>query len=470
MLGRTMSHYRILERIGRGGMSVVYKALDLKLSRPVAMKFLPPHLVNCEDAVARFFQEARAISAVNHPHIATIYELGQRQGEIFLVLEYLPGGTLRSLIHSLSAAGTVMSPKQVFQFATEIGDGLSHAHRQGIIHRDVKSDNVMLTAEGTVKITDFGLAKLRGGLSLTQTGSIIGTVSYMSPEQARGLAVDHRTDIFSFGVVLYEMATGELPFRGPHDAAILSEILHSQPSDVCESRTDLPAGFGRIVGRALEKEPGHRYQNLKELLADLRALAPQFGSEAAYDMSEAATRGLPPLVQEGTCSTWWRRFAGTRTWLRAALLSGLVFASAASLAPRWGNVQPLADARALSNHDRPVERKDPRATVHVTLGLMHAARGHYNDAIREFKTALSLDPVNAGACRELAKAYDALGKDEEAESAYRKAIELRSSDSERYNDLGEFYRRRGRFEEAADCYRKAIELAPAGRLSGNGLP
>jgi serine/threonine protein kinase len=250
MIGRTISQYRILERVGKGAMGVVYKARDLNLDRVVALKFLPPHLVACDDAIGRFLREARAISTLNHPNIATIHDLCRRQGEIFLVLEYLPGGTLRSLVRDISSSGGKLAPKQLLEFALGIAEGLSHAHRQGIIHRDVKTDNVMLTAEGTVKITDFGLAKLRGSTHLTQAGGIVGTVSYMSPEQARGDPVDHRSDIFSFGVVLYEMATGRLPFRGPNESALLSEILHASPPAVSEARTDLPPAFDEIVSKA----------------------------------------------------------------------------------------------------------------------------------------------------------------------------------------------------------------------------
>lgn len=269
MVGRTVSHYEVVERIGQGAMGVVYKALDLQLGRPVALKFLSPHLVDSEEAVARFQREAQAISALNHPNIGTIYELGESEDEIFLALEFLPGGTLRSLIGDLASTGRQLSPKQLLAFALGIAEGLAHAHRCGIIHRDLKTENVMRTAEGTVKITDFGLAKHRGWADLTRAGTIIGTASYMSPEQACGLELDHRSDIFSFGVVLFEMATGQLPFQGAHEAAVLSRILNGRVPHLREFRGDLSPAFESVAGKALQKDREKRYRSMDELLDDL---------------------------------------------------------------------------------------------------------------------------------------------------------------------------------------------------------
>jgi serine/threonine protein kinase len=332
VIGRVISHYRVIEKIGKGGMSVVYKARDLKLDRPVALKFLPPHLAECEDAVARFLREARAISALNHPHIATIYELGQTPDGLFLVLEYLPGGTVRSLVQDLAAAGERLSPRQLFEFAIGIAEGLAHAHRQGIIHRDVKTDNVMLTAEGSAKLTDFGLAKLQDGCRLTRSGSIIGTASYMSPEQARGEELDERSDIFSFGVVLYEMATGQLPFRGPHEVAVLSEVLYSTAPCVSRLRGDLPSAFGGIVRKAIEKKPERRYQSTSELLADLRAAAGDLGNVITAVSADAETKPLTPLPGLGKARGPILR--ALPRWLRVAILMGLL-ASPAIVVPSF---------------------------------------------------------------------------------------------------------------------------------------
>ncbi len=313
-------------------MSVVYKAHDLKLDRFVALKFLPPHLAESEEAVARFLREARAISSLNHPHIATIYDLKQTHEGLFLVLEYLPGGTVRSLVRELAAAGERLSLRQLFEFAVGITEGLAHAHRQGVIHRDVKTDNVMLTAEGSAKLTDFGLAKLQDGCRLTRSGSIVGTASYMSPEQARGEELDERSDIFSLGVVLYEMATGQLPFRGPHEVAVLSEVLYSNAPSVCRLRGDLPSAFGEIVRKAIEKKPERRYQSACELLADLRAAAGDPGSGTTAVPADAETKSLTPPPGLGKVRGPILR--ALPRWLRVAILLGLL-ASPAIVVPSF---------------------------------------------------------------------------------------------------------------------------------------
>ena len=220
MIGQTISHYKILEKLGEGGMGVVYKAHDTKLDRNVALKFLPAYVTSSTDEIARFEQEAKAISALNHPNIATIFDIDEADGKKFLVLEFIPGGTLKSKLKKLKAEDKEFPIAEVIDYGIQMAEGLAHAHKHQIVHRDIKSDNVMLTDEGKMKITDFGLAKLRGTTHLTRTGSTIGTLSYMAPEQLRGEEIDHRADLFSLGVVLYEMATSRLPFRGEHEAAL----------------------------------------------------------------------------------------------------------------------------------------------------------------------------------------------------------------------------------------------------------
>jgi serine/threonine protein kinase/Tfp pilus assembly protein PilF len=265
MIGTTISHYRIVEKLGQGGMGVVYRAEDLNLPRDVALKFLPQSLCGDEDALSRFLHEAQAISKLNHPNIATIYSLEDAGEQRFIALEYLPGGTLAGKLK----AGP-LSIEEALEYAIQIAEGLSHAHQNSIVHRDLKTENVLLTAEGRVKITDFGLAKSGEGSRLTRAGYTIGTAAYMSPEQARGEEVDQRSDIFSFGIVFYELLSGGLPFKGVHEAALLYEIVNEQPGQLRDVRADVPALLERIVGRAMEKNPDRRYQSAIELLADLR--------------------------------------------------------------------------------------------------------------------------------------------------------------------------------------------------------
>jgi serine/threonine protein kinase/tetratricopeptide (TPR) repeat protein len=268
MLGETISHYKILEKLGEGGMGVVYKARDTKLDREVAIKFLPPHLSSDPEAVKRFVHEAKTASALNHSAIGVIHEIDKTDdGQTFIAMAYYEGGTLRDRIDSGS-----LTADEAVAIASQIASGLSRAHEKGIVHRDIKPQNILLTRDGEAKIIDFGLAKLAGRTKLTRDGSTLGTAAYMSPEQARGEEVDHRSDIFSLGSILYEMLTGEPPFKGEHEAALLYGIVHEEPEAVSNQREDIPEILCAAVDRSLEKETGKRYQNASELKADLRSL------------------------------------------------------------------------------------------------------------------------------------------------------------------------------------------------------
>ncbi|MEO8167532.1 MAG: protein kinase [bacterium] len=259
MIGQTVSHYKILEKLGEGGMGVVYKAQDLKLDRIVALKFLPQHLNTNESEQARFLQEAKAAAALNHPNICTIHAIEEVDGRQFIVMEFVEGKTLRDATHDLSTA-------QKIEIASQIAEGLDAAHKKGIIHRDIKSDNIMQRPDGRIQIMDFGLAKLQGVSTLTKTGSTIGTTAYMSPEQARGDDVDHRTDIWSFGVVLYEMLTGQLPFKSDYEQATIYAILNEEPV----IPVHLDANLKQVLRKALAKNPNDRYQSAGELAEELR--------------------------------------------------------------------------------------------------------------------------------------------------------------------------------------------------------
>jgi serine/threonine protein kinase/predicted Zn-dependent protease len=265
MIGKTISHYRILEKLGEGGMGVVYKAKDTKLDRIVALKFLPKHLLCDEEAKTRFVHEAKAASALNHPNITTIYEIDEVEGECFICMEYIEGKSVKEVIKEKG-----FSVEETLKVASQVCEGLAAAHEKGIVHRDIKSDNIMLTPRGQVKIMDFGLAKLKGATKLTTTGTTLGTLQYMSPEQASREAVDSRSDIFSLGVVLYEMITGQLPFRGDHEAAVIYSIMNETPEPLARYKANVPEGLQRIVDKALTKDKEERYQHADDLLADLR--------------------------------------------------------------------------------------------------------------------------------------------------------------------------------------------------------
>ncbi|MDQ7053954.1 MAG: protein kinase [candidate division KSB1 bacterium] len=256
-------HYAILEKLGEGGMGVVYKALDTKLDRTVAIKFLPGHIGADAEERKRFEIEAKAAAALNHPNITTIHAIEEHSGEMFIVMEYIEGRELRDIVE---AAGPP-TPADAMDFAMQIAAGLQAAHEKGIVHRDIKSANIMVTPSGRVKVMDFGLAKIGAGAQLTREQSTLGTVAYMSPEQTRGEPVDHRTDIWAFGVVLYEMLTGELPFKGDYEQATIYSILNEEP----EYPGDLPSRWKAILQRALAKDRNRRYSQINELMQELGA-------------------------------------------------------------------------------------------------------------------------------------------------------------------------------------------------------
>ncbi len=265
MIGQLISHYKILEKLGEGGMGVVYKAQDTRLNRPVALKFLPDRVQKDAEAKARFLQEAQAAAGLNHPGICTIYGVEEHDGALYLAMEYVDGGTLHKFFSEKNPTA-----ETVVQIAIQIGEALAEAHAHGIVHRDIKPDNIMLTSKGQVKVMDFGLAKLKGALKLTRTSSTVGTLAYMAPEQIQGGAVDVRSDLFSFGVLLFEMLTRKLPFRGEHEAAMMYSILNEQPEKIQRYIPDISASCERILEKALEKNPDERYQTAADMVADLR--------------------------------------------------------------------------------------------------------------------------------------------------------------------------------------------------------
>src|SRR5262245_11417950 len=317
MIGRTIKHYRVEEALGQGGMGVVYRARDTRLDRPVALKFLAPEATLDAERTQRFLHEARTAGKLTHPAIAQIYDVDEADGEIFIAMELVPGKTVRTLLR-----GKELDLLGALEIAVQVGNGLSKAHEAGIVHRDIKAENIMVTPDGHAKILDFGLAKLLDPvpsgppgsadeishmetIAKTQAGMVMGTLRYMSPEQARGQAVDQRSDIFSLGVVLYEMVTGQVPFDGKTPLDTLHAIAFEETRPVTALRAYLPPSLQRVVSRSLRKRPEDRYPDAKEMVSDLKAVQREVesGVSTAVPLKERIREGLRSLREVRT-SQW----------------------------------------------------------------------------------------------------------------------------------------------------------------------
>jgi len=328
MIGETISHYKILEELGRGGMGIVYKAHDTKLDRDVALKFLPSHLSASEQDKARFIQEAKAAATLDHPNICTIFSIDEHQGpafpgapagkQLFIAMQLVEGQTLRDLLVAQPARTDPASPraatlhlKRAIDIGIQIADGLAAAHEKGIVHRDIKPENIMVRKDGIVQIMDFGLAKLRGDVSrLTKEGSTVGTAGYMSPEQVQGQDADHRSDIFSLGVLLYELFSGKLPFNGVHETALLYEIVNVDAPSIASIRPEIDPVLDAVVLECLGKDPAERYQSAAEVSKELRRYKRESGRSGVIRASRVAEPRLEPAqsIGRGIQSTKKERF------------------------------------------------------------------------------------------------------------------------------------------------------------------
>jgi predicted Ser/Thr protein kinase len=361
MIGRTLKHYEVEERLGQGGMGVVYRARDTRLNRPVALKLLPPEFTEDADRRQRFLREARAACAVNHPAIAQVYDVDEADGGVFFAMELVEGKTVRALMQ-----GRELDLLGGLEVATQVASGLAKAHEAGIVHRDIKPENIMVTPDGHAKLLDFGLAKLlepESGakaasgdelshmetVARTQAGMVMGTLRYMSPEQARGQSVDHRSDVFSLGVVLYEMVTGQLPFSGNNPLDTLHSIAFEETRPVTAIRANLPPSLQRVVSRCLRKRPQDRYGEAKELVSDLKAVQREVESGISQKIPfKAQLQERLRALGERTLKEWaWSAGAGI---VVLGLMAGLVASEEISLAAIfWIGVGGLFVYRRIRN-------------------------------------------------------------------------------------------------------------------------
>jgi serine/threonine protein kinase len=518
MVGRTVLQYQLTERIGGDGMGVVWKALDTRLGREVALKFLPESSSSDSSQRERFLREARAASALNHPNIVTIYEIDSDAGQLFIAMELVKGRTLADVLEGKSLSSDI-----AIDYAIQLCDGLGSAHRAGMIHRDIKPSNVMVTQDGMIKILDFGLAKsyqteshsaIPADRPLTESGSIIGTIPYMSPEQVVGGQVDARSDVFSVGIVLYEMLSGRRPFQGSSNSDILRALLSENPTPLLSLVPDIPKALAAIVHQCLQKSPDARYNDAGEIAAQLRALGDHSSSRPSLDLTTISAK-IPVMVG--------RR--GQR--LRALLVGAAIVAGAALAGYLWipfgrnsGSTTPpvFSSAEALQRAQAYLQRYDRRGNVdraistlegsierdgrnpalqaalaetyvrkytetsdkrwlrmaedlgrravaanqdlavsHIALGQALAANGQTAEATREFERARDLNPLSGPALLGLAALRP---QPADAEQLYQKAVQYSPGDWIALNVLAAFYYREARYEDSDAKWREALQLSP----------
>lgn len=526
MIGQLLLHYQVLAKLGEGGMGVVYSARDTRLGRMVALKVLPPGQSNDPKRRQRFLREARAAAALNHSNIVSIYDIGQDKGVDFIAMELVAGHSL----YQLMKRGQLAIP-DVLSYASQIASALAKAHAAGVVHRDLKPANVMITGDGTVKLLDFGLAQLNPLLTvadpgldaetesaITQLGTAVGTIQYMSPEQARGEMVDERSDIFSFGVLLYEMLGGSRPFHASSAVALLHAIGYDQPKPIQELRPGIPPALQQLVSRCLNKQPEARFRSMEPVVNALKDLARtgDVSGTSAPSVGQAI-----PAVQGRTRLGWvlaalaavlivglvfggrsaWQLLRGnssssavqqpveTSEWNRRGHAYLLRYDKAGNIdkavecfqkaleqdhdnAPAYAGLgesyaQKFADngdpqwlRLAQANASRAVQLNDFLADAHVSMAVANLRASKPAEAERQVRRALELDPNNGDAQLRLGQILARQNRAQEAEEAYRTMQRTHPGDWRGYQFMGALLHDHGRYQEAVACFEKASKLAP----------
>jgi len=442
MIGQTISHYKILEKLGEGGMGVVYKAEDLKLERTVALKFLKTQMLGNEQEKWRFVREAQAAAALDHPNICTVHEIDEAEGRTFIVMAYVEGQNLQEKIES-----GPLPLDEALDIAIQAAEGVQAAHEKGITHRDIKPANMMITTKGQVKIMDFGLAKLAGRTVLTKEGITMGTAAYMSPEQVRGEEVDHRSDIYSMGVVLYQLLTGLLPFEGAYHLAVMYAITNEDPKPPRELNPAIPPQLEVVILKAMEKKSEKRYQNSAEMENELLELQETLGSKEArkkHSRRVLARQGerYQATIMEKMLSSH------TKTVLKYVVPLLIITVGIAT----W-----LFKSDDLRTDDYEKAKRE-FARARVNAAMFYLKENKPGLAIKELESAVKSDPSYSLAWSILAAANIRARELDLAISQSRKAIELDRNNSDAYYNLAYALEEKGELDAALEPYTEAVKI------------
>lgn len=476
LIGRTISHYRVLEKLGEGGMGVVYKAEDLTLGRVVALKFVSADVSSDETFKQRLMREAKACAALNHPNITTVYEFGEDDGDSFIAIEYVEGRTLHDVLKERR-----LGLQESLDIMLQVLDALDGAHKKGIVHRDLKPGNLMIDSAGRVKVMDFGLAKYAAASMLTQTGATLGTAAYMSPEQAKGEGTDHRTDLYSIGVVLYQLLTGQLPFNDPHHLAVMYAIVNQDPRPPRELNPEIPPKLQEVMLKAMAKEPTQRYASSAEMGAAILGVAQSLrGAESFLKRFQIlfAGAGKSEAIEGRLLRIPLRRL------LSAVLAAVILITVVVLIYQRFESEREREERRelakahvdkakefigannvslALRELQLAVQSDSTYPLAWSNLAAISVQQREFDRAIEQSRKALELDPGYSIARYNLAYALEEVGDLEEATRWYAGAIAVDSSFIQAYSALGHAYILLNRPREALAVLDRAISVAPDSR-------